>query len=44
VLPGVISIFRRYAAERASGRYNGLADLLPHFGKQLKVANRITSL
>lgn len=44
VLPGVISIFRRYAAERASGRYNGLADLIPHFGKQLKVANRITSL
>lgn len=44
VLPGVISIFRRYATERASGRYSGLVDLIPHFGKQLKVANRIKSL
>ncbi len=44
VLPGVISIFRRYLGERQTGHYSGIVDLLPHFAKQLKVANRLASL
>jgi hypothetical protein len=44
MLPGVISVFRRYATEVQRGRYRSLIDLLPQFGKQLRVANRIVSL
>jgi hypothetical protein len=44
VLPGVINIFRRYVGEKKGGHYNGLVDVLPHFAKQLKVANRLVSL
>ena len=44
VLPGVISVFRRYVTELERGRYHSLLDLLPNFGRQLRVANRIVSL
>ncbi len=44
VLPGVISVFRRYLRELASGNYTSLLDLLPNFSRQLKVANRIVTL
>jgi len=44
VLPGVINIFRRYVGELNTGHYSGMVDLLPHFAKQLKVANRLASL
>ncbi len=44
MLPGVISVFRRYTTELESGRYTGLIDLLPNFSKQLRIANRIVTL
>jgi hypothetical protein len=44
ILPGVISVLRRYRGELESGRYHSLLDLLPNFARQLKVANRIVSL
>ena len=44
VLPGVISVFRRYMKEVERGRYKTLLDLLPQFARQLRVANRIVSL
>lgn len=43
-LPGVITIFRRYVGELNTGHYRGMVDLLPHFAKQLKVANRLARL
>ena len=44
VLPGVISVFRRYVTELENGRYQNLLDLLPNFSRQLRVANRIVTL
>lgn len=44
LLPGVVSVTRRYIAELESGRYTELADFLPLFPKQLRVAKRIVSL
>ncbi len=44
MLPGVVSVFRRYLKEVENGRYTTLLDLMPQFGKQLRVANRIVSL
>ncbi len=44
VLPGVISVFRRYNRELESGHYTSLLDLLPNFSRLLKVANRIVTL
>lgn len=44
VLPGAVSVVRRYLNERAAGRYATLLDFLPVFPKQLRVANRIVSL
>ncbi len=44
LLPGVISVLRRYLTERQAGRYSGFADFLPMFPKQVRVARRIVSL
>lgn len=44
ILPGTISVLRRYLSERESGRYEDLLDFLPIFPKQLRVAKRITTL
>jgi hypothetical protein len=44
VLPSAVSVFRRFRSEQAVGRYAGLADLLPVFPAQLKLANRIRAL
>jgi hypothetical protein len=44
VLPGVISVFRRYLVEVDKGKYTSVLDLLPNFAKQLRVANRIVTL
>ena len=44
VLPGAVSVLRRYLNERDAGRYATLLDFLPVFPKQLRVANRIVSL
>ena len=44
ILPGTISVLRRYLSERESGRYQNLLDFLPVFPKQLRVAKRIVTL
>ncbi len=44
ILPGMISVLRRYLNEKAAGRYTALIDFLPVFPRQLKVANRIVAL
>lgn len=43
ILPGAVSVFRRYLQERGN-RYQTLAEFLSVFPKQLKVARRIMSL
>lgn len=44
ILPGMISVLRRYLSELESGRYESLLDFLPVFPKQLRVAKKIVSL
>jgi hypothetical protein len=44
ILPGMISVLRRYLNERSAGRYATLIEFLPVFPRQLKVANRIVAL
>ncbi len=44
ILPGTISVLRRYLSEREAGRYQSLLDFLPVFPKQLRVAKRIITL
>ena len=44
ILPGTVSVLRRYLNEREAGRYESLLDFLPIFPKQLRVAKRITTL
>ncbi len=44
ILPGAIHVLNRYLSERESGKFNTLADFLPVFPKQLKVAKRIISI
>jgi hypothetical protein len=43
-LPAVVSVLRRYRSEHAAGRFGELADFLPLFPKQLRIANRIVSM
>jgi hypothetical protein len=44
ILPGVISIFRRYVSEYNDGRYERFADYLPNFSKHLRVAKGLASI
>lgn len=44
ILPGAVSVLKRYLQEKDSGKFNELADFMPVFPKQLKVAKRIMSL
>jgi hypothetical protein len=44
MLPGVVSVLRRYLSEHEAGRFAELADFLPLFPKQLRVAKRFVSL
>ena len=44
VLPGVISVLRRYLSEHQAGRYQTFVDYLPLFPKQLRIAARIVAL
>jgi hypothetical protein len=44
ILPGAISVLRRYLSEHENGRYQDLVDFLPIFPKQLRVAKRIVTL
>lgn len=44
ILPAAISVLRRYRSDLALGKYRELADFLPVFPKQLKLATRIKAL
>ncbi|MCC6614655.1 MAG: hypothetical protein IT320_14335 [Anaerolineae bacterium] len=44
MLPGVVSVLRRYLGDKEAGKYGSFADFLPIFPKQLRVAKRIYSL
>jgi hypothetical protein len=44
ILPGMVSVLRRYQNEMETGRYKDLLDFLPVFPKQLRVANKIVAL
>ncbi|RMF81613.1 MAG: hypothetical protein D6737_04430 [Chloroflexi bacterium] len=44
ILPGVVSVLRRYLEQLRAGNYQSLADFLPMFPKQLRIAKRITTL
>ena len=44
LLPAAIHVLRHYLREHERGRYRELADLLPLFTKQLRVASRIVAL
>lgn len=43
ILPGTVSVMRRYLQERGN-KYNTLMEFLPLFPKQLRVAKRIVTL
>jgi hypothetical protein len=44
ILPGVVSVLKRYLSEHGEGRYEQLSDYLPNFSKHLRVAKRVISL
>ena len=44
VLPGAISVLRRFLSERESGRYQDFIEFLPAFPKQLRIAAKIVTL
>jgi hypothetical protein len=44
ILPGMVSVLKRYLSEFESGRYKAMIDFLPVFPKQLRVANKIVTL
>lgn len=44
LLPATMRVLRRYRDEAANGRYQTVADFLPLFPRQLRVARRIVSL
>jgi hypothetical protein len=44
ILPGVVSVLKRYLSEQSDGRYEQLSDYLPNFAKHLRVAKRVVSL
>jgi hypothetical protein len=44
VLPGVVSVLRRYLDGREGGRWSELHEFMPHFSKLLRVAKTITTL
>jgi len=42
-LPGTVSVMRRYLQEVGGGKYRNLAEFLPVFPKQLRVARKIVT-
>ncbi len=44
ILPGMVSVMRRYLGEYEKGRYTSLIEFLPVFPKQLRVAAKIVTL
>jgi hypothetical protein len=43
VLPGTVSVLRRYLQEVGNGRYDNFIEFLPIFPKQLRVAQRMVT-
>jgi hypothetical protein len=44
ILPGTVSVLRRYLQEKGGSKYASLVEFLPFFPKQLRVAKRIVNL
>lgn len=44
ILPGVVSVLKRYLGDYQNGKYKELTDFLPLFPGHLKIAKTITSL
>lgn len=44
ILPGVVSVLKRYLSEHKDGRYEQFVDYLPNFPKHLRVAKSIVAL
>jgi hypothetical protein len=44
ILPGVVSVLRRYLSEQSDGRYAQISEYLPNFATHLRVAKRVISL
>ncbi|MBN1965782.1 MAG: hypothetical protein JW910_14115 [Anaerolineae bacterium] len=44
ILPGVVSVLRRYLNGHEDGQYAGFVEYLPYFGTHLRVAKTITAL
>jgi hypothetical protein len=44
ILPGVVSVLKRYVNEYHEGRFERFVDFLPHFPNHLRVAKSIVSL
>ncbi|MDX2139194.1 MAG: hypothetical protein SF123_13990 [Chloroflexota bacterium] len=44
MLPGVVSVLRRYLKDQADGKYAAFCDFIPLFPKQLRVAKRVFAL
>lgn len=44
ILPGTVSVIRRYLQEKGGAKYATLVEFLPYFPKQLRVAKRIVNL
>jgi hypothetical protein len=44
ILPGMVSVLRRYMTEHEAGKYQSLVDFLTVFPKLLRVAKRVASL
>ncbi len=44
ILPGVISILRRYVEEQKTGKYGNFAEYLPNFAKHLRVVKTLSAL
>jgi hypothetical protein len=44
ILPGVVSVLKRYISEYNEGRYERFAEFLPNFPRHLRVAKSIVSL
>ncbi len=44
ILPGTVSVLRRYLQEKGGSKYSNLIEFLPYFPKQLRVAKRMVNL
>jgi hypothetical protein len=44
ILPGTVSVLRRYLQEKGGSKYSNLMEFLPYFPKQLRVAKRMVNI